>query len=111
MGRSRWAPGRGVALSVATGLLAVGCAAAGPVTGPAGVTSTAPATPKAQATSKAQATDPGPAATTAQAARPAPTGFWSGSDSWPVPVGGSAPYRMPGIGGAYGGYVGMTGSW
>ena len=117
MGRSRWAPGRGVALSVATGLLAVGCAAAAPVTCPAGVTSTAPATsmaqatPKAQATSKAQATDPGPAATTAQAARPAPTGFWSGSDSWPVPVSGSAPYRMPGIGGAYGGYVGMTGSW
>jgi hypothetical protein len=111
MRRWRLAPGRGVALSVATGLLAVGCAAAGPVTGPAGVTSTAPATPKAQATSKAQATDPGPAATTAQAARPAPTGFWSGSDSWPVPVGGRAPYRMPGIGGAYGGYVGMTGSW
>ena len=40
-----------------------------------------------------------------------PAGFWYGSDSWPVPVGGSAPYREPSIGGAYGGYVGMTGSW
>ena len=45
------------------------------------------------------------------AGRHAPTGFWSGTDSWPVPVSGSAPYRAPGIGGAYGGYVGMAGSW
>ena len=54
---------------------------------------------------------PSRAATAAQAqpARHAPTGFWSGSDSWPVPVSGSAPYRAPGIGGAYGGYVGMAG--
>jgi hypothetical protein len=53
------------------------------------------------------------AATTAQI-RPdgdGPTGFWYGSDSWPVPVGGSGPYSAPSIGGAYGGYVGMTGSW
>lgn len=40
-----------------------------------------------------------------------PPGFWSGSDSFPVPVGGSGPYREPEIGGGYGGYVGMTGSW
>lgn len=52
-------------------------------------------------------------ATTAQIQpdRDGPTGFWYGSDSWPVPVGGSGPYSEPSIGGAYGGYVGMTGSW
>ncbi len=53
------------------------------------------------------------AATTAQL-RPAgdsPPGFWYGSDSWPVPVTGSAPYSEPSIGGSYGGYIGMTGSW
>jgi hypothetical protein len=52
-------------------------------------------------------------ATTAQLQpdRDGPTGFWYGSDSWPVPVSGSAPYSEPSIGGAYGGYVGMTGSW
>jgi len=107
----RWwlAPGGGVALSVATALLAVGCAATAPVTGPGAATATA--TAKAQATATARATGPSAAATTARPARHAPTGFWSGSDSWPVPVGGSAPYRAPGIGGAYGGYVGMAGSW
>jgi len=110
----RWwlAPGGGMALAVATGLLAAGCAATAPATGPGGTT-TAQATAKTPATAKAQATSPSRAATAAQAqpARPAPTGFWSGTDSWPVPVSGSAPYRAPGIGGAYGGYIGMAGSW
>jgi len=41
----------------------------------------------------------------------APPGFWWGTDSWPVTVSGGAPYSMPRLGGAYGGYVGMTGSW
>jgi hypothetical protein len=41
----------------------------------------------------------------------APPGFWWGTDSWPVKVPGSAPYSMPYLGGAYGGYIGMTGSW
>src|SRR5690348_17637840 len=41
----------------------------------------------------------------------APPGFWWGSDSWPIPVSGSAPYSMPRLGGAYGGYIGMTGNW
>jgi hypothetical protein len=53
------------------------------------------------------------AVTTAQL-RPAgdgPPGFWYGTDSLPVTVSGSAPYREPSIGGAYGGYIGMTGSW
>ena len=40
-----------------------------------------------------------------------PAGFWYGTDSWPVPVSGRAPYIEPGTGGAYGGYIGMTGSW
>jgi hypothetical protein len=63
MRRWRLAPGRGVALSVAMGLLAVGCAATAPAT------STAPVTSTAQATAKAPATGPDPAATTAQADR------------------------------------------
>jgi hypothetical protein len=40
-----------------------------------------------------------------------PPGFWWGTDSFPVSVPGSAPYSMPFLGGAYGGYIGMTGSW
>jgi hypothetical protein len=53
-------------------------------------------------------------AATAAVSRPAgdgPPGFWWGSDSWPIPVTGSAPYSMPRLGGAYGGYIGMTGNW
>jgi hypothetical protein len=53
-------------------------------------------------------------AVTAAAQRPAgdgPPGFWWGTDSLPVSVPGSAPYSMPHLGGAYGGYIGMTGSW
>jgi hypothetical protein len=58
----------------------------------------------------------GAAATAANAAGQAPAGdappgFWWGSDSWPIPVSGSAPYSMPRLGGAYGGYIGMTGNW
>src|SRR6202050_2909596 len=40
-----------------------------------------------------------------------PPGFWWGTDSLPVSVPGSAPYSMPHLGGAYGGYIGMTGNW
>jgi hypothetical protein len=40
-----------------------------------------------------------------------PPGFWWGTDSLPVSVPGSAPYSMPYLGGAYGGYIGMTGNW
>src|SRR6185437_12058276 len=57
----------------------------------------------------------GAAATAANAAGQAPEGdappgFWWGSDSWPIPVSGSAPYSMHRLGGAYGGYIGMTGN-
>ena len=40
-----------------------------------------------------------------------PPGFWWGTDSLPVSVPGRAPYSMPFLGGAYGGYIGMTGNW
>lgn len=40
-----------------------------------------------------------------------PAGAWWGTDSWPVKVTGNAPYKMPHLGGAYGGYIGMTGNW
>src|SRR5579859_14757 len=45
--------------------------------------------------------------------RPAdgPSGFWEGTDSWPITIGGSPPYHEPAIGGDYGGYIGMTGNW
>ncbi len=41
----------------------------------------------------------------------AATGFWEGTDSWPITISGSAPYHEPAIGGNYGGYIGMTGNW
>ncbi len=40
-----------------------------------------------------------------------PPGFWYGTDSNYVAIPGSGPYREPVLGGAYGGYLGMTGSW
>ena len=54
-----------------------------------------------------------PAVTAAErlSAGDGPPGFWWGTDSFPVTVPGSAPYSMPHLGGAYGGYIGMTGSW
>src|SRR2546430_11815091 len=39
----------------------------------------------------------------------APPGFWWGTDSFNVSVPGQAPYTMPFLGGAYGGYIGVTG--
>lgn len=40
-----------------------------------------------------------------------PAGFWYGTDSRTITIPGPAPYREPVIGGAYGGYIGMTGNW
>jgi hypothetical protein len=40
-----------------------------------------------------------------------PSGFYYGTDSWPVSGAGSAPYKEPHIGGSYGGYIGMAGNW
>jgi hypothetical protein len=60
---------------------------------------------------------PGPAAadaarqaSTASAAGPGP-GFWYGTDSTGITLPGPAPYREPGVGGSYGGYIGMIGNW
>jgi hypothetical protein len=50
-------------------------------------------------------------AATAASAGDGPTGFWYGTDSTTVTVSGHAPYSEPVIGGAYGGYIGMTGNW
>jgi hypothetical protein len=54
------------------------------------------------------------AATSAGAAASAPagdgTGFYYGTDSWPISISGS-PYEEPKGLGRYGGYIGMTGSW
>ncbi|MGH3191486.1 MAG: hypothetical protein ACRDPY_42070 [Streptosporangiaceae bacterium] len=50
-------------------------------------------------------------AATAASAGDGPPGFWWGTDSLPVSVPGGAPYSMPYLGGAYGGYIGMTGNW
>jgi hypothetical protein len=47
----------------------------------------------------------------AAAAGDSPTGFYYGTDSWPVSGVGSAPYHEPVIGGGYGGYIGMAGNW
>ena len=51
------------------------------------------------------------AAASAAPAGDSPPGFWWGTDSFAVSVPGSAPYSMPFLGGAYGGYIGMTGNW
>ena len=40
-----------------------------------------------------------------------PAGFWYGTDSSNIAISGSVPYREPVIGGTYGGYIGMVGSW
>jgi hypothetical protein len=54
----------------------------------------------------------GAASTTAASAAASPgTGFGYGTDSWPIPLGGSAPYQEPVIGGNYGGYMWMAGNW
>jgi len=51
-----------------------------------------------------------PAATAATSAD-APAGFWYGTDSNYIAIPGPAPYKMPAIGGSYGGYIGMAGNW
>jgi hypothetical protein len=40
-----------------------------------------------------------------------PAGFLYGTDSFPIAVPGSGPYKEPVLGSPYGGYVGMTGNW
>jgi hypothetical protein len=38
-------------------------------------------------------------------------GFWSGTDTNYMTVGGKGPYTEPVIGGSYAGYIGMIGNW
>jgi hypothetical protein len=99
-------------------LLATGCTSTTLATSPVRVSTTAqtqpaPVTSRSALSATSRSARPAPATPAAATLRSgrAPTGFWSGSDSWPVPVSGSGPYREPGIGGAYGGYIGMAGSW
>jgi hypothetical protein len=40
-----------------------------------------------------------------------PPRFWSGTDTFAMPVTGTGPYAEPVIGGGYGGYIGMAGNW
>jgi hypothetical protein len=40
-----------------------------------------------------------------------PPGFYYGTDSLPVSIPGSAPYKLPVTNGGYGGYIGMAGNW
>jgi hypothetical protein len=42
-----------------------------------------------------------------------PAGFYYGTDSWPIAINSSPPYREPDIVGnpVYGGYIGMAGNW
>ena len=65
----------------------------------------------APSSANAATTAPGVKAAQAAPAGDGPPGFWWGTDSFPVTVPGSAPYQMPYLGGAYGGYIGMTGNW
>jgi hypothetical protein len=44
-------------------------------------------------------------------AHDSPAGFWYGTDSTYMRVTGSGPFQEPVIGGSYGGYIGMAGSW
>ena len=39
------------------------------------------------------------------------SGFSYGTDSWPMTVTGSGPYKEPVLGTGYGGYMGMAGNW
>ena len=89
-------------------MAAIGSAAllAGLATGTAGV---AGATGTAQARVVAATGAAGAAAT--GAAGDSPAGFWYGTDSATVAISGHVPYQVPVSGGAYGGYIGLTGNW
>jgi hypothetical protein len=72
------------------------------------------ASANAVSTNAPSANAPSANATSTNAARSGidgPAGFWFGSDSWPIPVAGRGPYKTPGTGGSYGGYIGMAGNW
>jgi hypothetical protein len=51
------------------------------------------------------------AANATTAVTDSPSGFYYGTDSWPMPVTGTGPYHEPSLGSNYGGYIGMAGNW
>ena len=51
------------------------------------------------------------ASNAAAAATNSNVGFGYGTDSWPITISGSAPYKEPVIGGSYQGYMSMAGNW
>jgi hypothetical protein len=91
-------------VALAAALAALGAAPATAATGSA-------ATGSAAAGSAAAGSDGAAARAVAVPAGDRPAGFWYGSDSRQVTITGSAPYSEPVTGGAYGGYIGMTGNW
>jgi len=63
------------------------------------------------ATVDSRATAATAALTTTAAPAANAAGFIYGSDSWPVPITGQAPWPMTHLTGSYGGYIGMAGNW
>jgi hypothetical protein len=114
-------------LSVMTGVAAVAAAAVsvlaacGPATASTGAPRSATSTsaPPAHAGRTGHTERSAPAARAGRAAAgnsalargDSPPGFWYGTDSTQMTVGGSGPYTEPVIGGNYGGYIGMAGNW
>jgi hypothetical protein len=94
--------GRARRAAVLTAAALAGCAAA-----VAGAGTAALAQPGAAVTGQARSA----ARQAAVSAGDSPAGFWYGTDSHTITISGSAPYREPVIGGAYGGYIGMIGNW
>ncbi len=132
-GPARWWPlPAAAALAALAGLTACGPAhgpgpqpgAAATRTAPASTApaSTAPASTAPASTARGSTAPRAPARTSTGQPAPVPNdaasgdspgGFWYGTDSWPVPLAGGAPWREPVNGGlpGYGGYIGMAGSW
>ena len=67
-------------------------------------------TPLAAAASHSKGSEKS-AARAAVSGHDTPAGFWYGTDSSHQNIPGPAPYQEPVLGGAYGGYIGMTGNW
>jgi len=93
-----------VATATALAVALAGCASSGTSSATPG--SASPATGAWSASSSPSAS-PSPSASTPAFA----SGFWNGTDSWPVTISGDAPFTTPAVGGKYGGYIGMAGNW
>jgi len=97
--------------------LATAAVVAGAIAGCGSSSPTPASTYGAQRSASASSSAHAPSSPSGAASSPsasAPTfasGFWGGTDSWPVTISGSAPYQLPVVGGDYGGYIGMAGNW